>query len=303
MASAPDYLKLALELGIGGIYALPSGDHLYCRCPLHNDRSASFSLNISNGLWFCHAEQRGGTFTHLVMEVLGTDPFAAERWIQANSYIHVSPTPLLETQRGVPVLYDDTLAQYANAEMPKYWFDRGYTWETVDRFDIRFDKPNGRLAIPVRFPLDGPVTGIIYRSVSDPSWKYRNTPDFPKKTTLYAYDPQFKPETIMLTEGPLDALKAIQSGYPAHATFGAYVTDVQLALLRSYASATVIVAYDNPALDAAGRETTRNVALALLANGFDPWLFKFPANRKDIGECSSDEISDGIERRHRNIPF
>lgn len=281
---------MAYELGIGGHY-LPSGDHLYCRCPLHNDRSASFSLNLANGLWFCHAEQRGGTFTQLVMEVLELDTFAAERWIRDNSYVVASMPTIGDLPTEAPPMYDDTMSRYTRAEMPKYWFDRGFTWETADRFDIAYDKEGKRLAIPVRFPVGGPIVGIVYRSVGDPSWKYRNTPDFPKKTVLYGYDPHERPETILLTEGPLDALSAIQAGQTAYATFGAYVTKAQLKLLSGMPAHRYIVAYDN---DEAGRKAAENVANYLMTQGLNTKAFVYPANRKDLGECTSEEIARGV---------
>lgn len=238
-------------------------------------------------------------FTQLVMEVLELDLLSAERWIIEQSYVAPTTPTVQHIVKPTPAMYDDTLTQYTRAEMPKYWFDRGYSWEIADRFGVRYDKVGRRLAIPVRFPLSGPIVGIVYRSVGDPSWKYRNTPDFPKKTTLFAYDPQLRPDAILLTEGPLDALTAIQAGWVAYATFGAYVTDDQVRMIKEPArKARLIVAYDN---DKAGRKASNDVAHKLLQMNFSAWLFCFPKDRKDIGECSSEEIAYGVANAHRDF--
>lgn len=287
-----DYLSMAMELGLRGH---PSGDHLYCKCPLHNDRTASFSLNIFSGLWFCHAEQRGGRFSQLVMEILDITIGAAERWIVEQSYT-IRPFPLERIPAPSPTI--DLEAEYATAtdhELPDYWFQRGFTWETADAWGIRYNLQSHRLVIPCRFPRGGELVGLITRAVKpgdEP--KYRNSPNFPRKTTLFGYDPQLSEQQIILVEGPFDVINAWQHGFPAFATYGAYVTQEQVQLLQRMKSLhRVVIAGDD---DVQGRKGADNVMLMTLRrNGIWAVRFRFPAGRKDIGECSAQEIQQGIE--------
>ena len=58
-------------LSVFAHYDLPEpryGEHPM-RCPVHDDRVASASVNRSKGLWFCHACGAGGTATDMVMAV------------------------------------------------------------------------------------------------------------------------------------------------------------------------------------------------------------------------------------------
>lgn len=55
----------------------PSGQ-AYARCPLHNDNDPSFSVNLNNGLWTCHAGCGSGNmeqFERRFLERCG-EPFA-----------------------------------------------------------------------------------------------------------------------------------------------------------------------------------------------------------------------------------
>jgi hypothetical protein len=44
---------------------LPGGLQVNIRCPLHEENSASFSMNLQSGLWTCHARCRHGNFLQL----------------------------------------------------------------------------------------------------------------------------------------------------------------------------------------------------------------------------------------------
>ena len=52
------------------------------RCPFHEDRRASLSVNRDNGLWFCHADDFGGTAREFA-ERLGVEAPANNRHWQS----------------------------------------------------------------------------------------------------------------------------------------------------------------------------------------------------------------------------
>lgn len=47
-----------------------------CRCPFHEDKVASFSVNVEKGLWVCHAGCGGGSVIDLIAKFEGTNPRA-----------------------------------------------------------------------------------------------------------------------------------------------------------------------------------------------------------------------------------
>ena len=69
-------------LGALGIDGRQSGDELVACCPLHDERRPSFSVNLSTGLWICHAGCGGGNLAKLVHRVQGVDLHRAKRWLR-----------------------------------------------------------------------------------------------------------------------------------------------------------------------------------------------------------------------------
>lgn len=62
-----DFIRANIEV----VYTSIDGDEFRARCPLHDEREPSFSIN-RNGLWYCHAEQRGGGIHSLRREMRQT---------------------------------------------------------------------------------------------------------------------------------------------------------------------------------------------------------------------------------------
>src|SRR5438445_13694799 len=55
------------------------GSEISCRCPLHDDRSPSFSINIDTGLWICYAGCGSGNLAQLVQRIKGGSIAEARR--------------------------------------------------------------------------------------------------------------------------------------------------------------------------------------------------------------------------------
>ena len=58
-----------------------AGDNLTGRCPFHDDRNNSFSVNLKTGQWKCFAEDRGGNFISFWAELNGISTKDAYREI------------------------------------------------------------------------------------------------------------------------------------------------------------------------------------------------------------------------------
>lgn len=290
-----DYWELAQTLGIRGV---PTGDHLYACCPFHAERHPSFSLDLERGLWFCHTEQRGGDFPALVSEALDVGRMAARRWILEKS-ARLRPVDLAEKAEP-PMPRDIDIEAYVNVlsvdTLPMYWFERGFTWETADRWDVRYDKHARRIVIPVRFPHpDGTLVGYVSRTVVDERPKYRNSPNLAKEAVFFGYRAQHDPEAILLTEGPLDVLRLDQCGREGWAVLGSTMSEAHWRMLGEYPG-RVILAFDN---DSVGRSAIwRSVSEGLVRRSMlsQARVFRFPPGVKDIGECTPQQIENGIRQ-------
>lgn len=63
-----------------GVTLRPDGrGQAMTRCPFHDDRKSSLSLNVRRGLWFCHGGCGGGTFYGLAKRLGQSVPFTERR--------------------------------------------------------------------------------------------------------------------------------------------------------------------------------------------------------------------------------
>jgi len=254
-------------------------------CPLHDDTSPSFALNLDTGGWVCYAGCGSGDLALLVAEATGESVEAVRRRLLDNL-----PTDEASMWRVVtpddekPVRMYDPVLVYKHGVAPKYILNRGFTPATLKRWDVGKDEETGAVVLPVY--QGGELLGLIRRNVVPSARKYDNTPGFEKSEILFGLD--LVPETcysVTLVEGPLDAMWLDQQGYPAVASLGATLSVVQAGIL-SRRFTRVTVAYDP---DKAGRKGVRGAAYLLMSRGVDAWVATPPEGR-DVQECNEEEL-------------
>lgn len=193
---------------------------------------------------------------------------------------------------------------------------RGISEETLMRFMVGYgeirtrvtdlDLPPGadeyiashRIVIP-HFWKGTLVGWQTRRLMNDGTPKYVSSPDFPKETTIYNYEP--KRRVVVGVESPMSVLSKAHltdSGAPhIEGTFGAKVTDRQVRLMSMHPK--VILFFDN---DEAGWNATKQVADRLeglsdvwVAN--NPWRAD-PADLDDAAylSCIEDPIPYALWR-------
>lgn len=107
------------------------------------------------------------------------------------------------------------------------------------------------------------------RLTNDGTDKYISSPDFPKDSTIFNYDPR---RPALVVESPMSVLSKFHCCPIIEATFGAKVTDYQMRLLSEHTR--VILFFDN---DEAGWKATQVAGEALLPYS-DVWVFDNPYN-------------------------
>lgn len=124
--------------------------------------------------------------------------------------------------------------------------------------------------------------------------KYKHTPGFPKALTLYGADLAVPEEPLIVVESPLSVLRMRSEGVRnAVATFGAKVTDEQVALLRAYDR--VILFFDG---DYAGNAAVMDVA-ERLDKFTRVWAVELgDRDGYDPGDMERDELLDHIGRAY-----
>lgn len=237
------------------------------RCPIHADgqeRSASASLNISKGVWFCQTCGIGGSIASLIKEVKnGTreptpdppsadeigeatyDPFESE---EKSDVINISSRRVEREVENAEKINEAKVLTYcrylwSQPRKVKYLLGRGISEEVLREYEIGFDESRGRYTIPIR-DSDGALVNIRRYSR-----KYK-----PKMTNASGHGspPRLFPissldgedETVVVCEGEWDALVLLSNGIRAvTGTHGASTWDPRWS--EQFDGLNVFVCYDN----------------------------------------------------------
>ena len=206
-------------LGTLGIDGRQSGDELVACCPLHDDRRPSFSINLSTGLWICHAGCGGGNLAKLVHRVKGTDVHQAKRWLRK---VSLGDPVDGDWEEGEDAWddddwwYDEDWYFRSFCEPPAFALkDRGISDTAAADLSIRWDKqaalhrhvPGNKLdqtveteniisgwILPIRHPDTHGLRGYQTKAIGVLDGDTGTTPKTPKSRTLFGID-YFTPAT------------------------------------------------------------------------------------------------------------
>lgn len=228
--------------------ATVSRDEILCSCPFsqnhpNGDRHPSFRLNSEKGVYICYACGERGNIIQLAERVLGMSPFEARSTFSAD--LTDEAVDGLMRPRGVerkvltPLQAD--ISRWVGNKHP-YWRSRGFTDETVGKWQLGYDPAEDRVVVPVYFK--GELMGWSKRAVDDvtlPKWKH--SPDMPKSEILFGMD-NFNGDSAVLVEAPLSVVMLDQYGVSnAVASFGCSLSGSQARLLRANYN-NVLIFYD-----------------------------------------------------------
>jgi 5S rRNA maturation endonuclease (ribonuclease M5) len=135
------------------------------------------------------------------------------------------------------------------SKIPTYrWYDRG----REDKYDLV-----ERIMWPIT--IDGIIYGYTGRRLDDDKFlRYNSSDDLPSPKLLFPYDYFKSVETVVLVEGPTDALRLLNYGIPALAILGTGTwSKYKRTLLIRKGVKNVILCFDG---DKAGRLCTAKVS-------------------------------------------
>lgn len=155
-------------------------NNIMATCPFHRkpdgseEKSPSFSMSLINGLWLCFACHETGNLRTFLRSV-GVSHFIIEHQYRAllDEAAHAIPkrldplrpnvlteTPLPESLLGI--------FEFCPLDLLK----EGFTEETLERFDVGFDKTHMRITYPIR-DLNGQLFAISGRTVTNAEPRYK----------------------------------------------------------------------------------------------------------------------------------
>lgn len=271
-----------------------SGNEIIGCCPVHEkttgkpDRSPSWSMNASTGLWICHSCGARGNLPKLIAEITGSyESVSSIYHLLMNSGMEQLTKPKVQKIKS-----DVDWEAYMSFDKPPYeqLVKRNLKAVVADRYGIRWDTSKRAWIIPIISP-NGDLLGWQEKS----SYGVLNQPNGVKKSeTLFGID-RFSSRTAILVESPLDVVRfaSAYSGMHCLASFGVQVSRNQIDIIENVCD-SLIVALDN---DEAGITIGKKLLTALPTfRGGVKWLYYGHTKAKDIGDMSDDEVGIAVKK-------
>jgi DNA primase len=161
-----------------------------------------------------------------------------------------------------------------------YLSGRQITNESVRKFSLGYSEKQDMVTIPVASP-DGMEVGFVGRSIEGKDFK--NTPGLPKGKVLFNLHRVKTSSKVYVVESSFDAIRLDQCGFPAVATLGSNVSNIQIELLQKYFNDIYVIA-DN---DEAGGNM-KNRIIDKLGNRVN--VVTLDKKYKDIGDMDDQAI-------------
>ena len=287
---------------------------LNASCPLHRDNRPSFGINKSTGVYNCYV-CGSGSIVDLLRAILGisldeakekletfsSSPLAFEAWLRSfddnisverkkhNGYNTFLSEGMLRMYRTNPKNYHSLML-------------RGFDAKILAEAEVGYDRVLQRLTFPIR-NKQGLFTGIVGRTV-----KRKNTGQARWKVywetrireQLYNINNVLDRQHLLITEGPLDVLRAVQFDYPREAVvgiFSATPTKTQIEMIRQLNPKSLTIALDN---DEAGSIGTAKLYEAFI-DELPIFQVEFPKDTKDLGEQTYENFWKMIKNKHSPI--
>lgn len=287
-------------------------------CPMHKkrtgkeDHSPSWSINLDSGMHMCFSCGYKGNLIQLVCDLnefyiklwgdkeVGYDYKAAEEWLA--TIAEVEPAKLLEMLRALPDYIEPSAKPIEMSEARLAVFveppaeqlaSRNLTDYAAKKYGLLWDAKKSAWILPMREPHFNKLMGWQEKGTVERTFLNRPA-GLQKSKTLFGIENQNE-EVVIVVESPLDCVRIASCGVlGAVAICGAAISEEQVKLLRY--SDKIIVALDNPNLDAAGYKGSSEMRKHARKYGLNLYFFNYgDSNKKDPGDMTDEEIRWGID--------
>jgi DNA primase len=265
-----DYLSLLDKYGIG-IDRYANSDNVFidrCPNPDHIENTPSCGFNFKTGLYNCLGCHESGNFEKLLIRYTGISKSEAKRELMS---LENTDSLISEIENDLDELGSDEVTtevkylsiksfhnRYISLEQNEkawqYMLSRGFTSETIKRFDFRYGGDKGRWADRVIFPIYNEVGKLLTFTgrtlIKNKNPKYKNVRGRSNLQTLFGLHQLFVKygvrhfKYLIIEEGGLDAAYLQQFGICSVATTGtSNLKAHQIYLLKKHCD-IVILNYD-----------------------------------------------------------
>lgn len=289
------------------------GKNIQVQCPYHGngqERRPSAGIRKQDGLFHCFACNQSHTLPEVISYVFGHEDMFGEwgmKWLAKNF-----ATVRIEERKDVEIdmernnitdknnLLGNIIHSKPNTFVTEeeldsyryyhqYWTERGITAEwLIELFDLGYDKKTDCITFPVR-DIDGNCLFVARRSVKT---KWFNYPKDVEKPLYGIYELKqkgvydFYGATVFITESMIDCLRLWQNHRLAIALNGTGSSE-QFEQIRKMPIRKIVLATDS---DMAGIKARAKIRVHCTNKLITEVIL--PDGRKDIGECTDEEIQN-----------
>ena len=322
LASGLDCQALLQALGAERITV--RGVEIFSLCPLHEEKTPSFSLNLEKGLFHCFACGAEGNVISLIQKKLRLSFEDACQWLmnfcglqgQAGAFVNLfikfkesnafidSIKRVVELFQDQNTIFDESFLNKLTHEHREFYLEKGFSEAILDEFEVGYAvDPQfvGRLFFPLRNEQGG-LIGFTGRRIDgkDKVMKWIHSFALAKKNMLYnlhrakSHAIIENTKELILTEGPGDCMRAAQYGKRnVVGLLGSSLAEFQKWLLLKHAF-RLVLALDG---DVAGQQATKRIIYDLWGD-FELYTLSFPAE-KDLADLSRQEFETTYEQKIR----
>ena len=260
-------------------------------CPYHNNnRTPAGEVDKYNGTFFCFSCQKVADLVEFTMHMSGRTYFEAARFIKSketegnleqdiNKALYQKPEFVPFDELIIKRLYNNLLQ---SDRAKDYFTYRKINLQSWAKFSLGYSEKQDMVTVPVHSPEGMPV-GFVGRSIEGKEFK--NTPGLPKAKTLFNLNRVKTADRVYVVESSFDAIRLDQVGFPAVATLGANVSNIQIELLQKYFNNIIVIA-DN---DEAGGNMKTKIIEKL---GSRVSVIQLNNQYKDIGDMDDKSIKE-----------
>lgn len=274
-------------------------ENLMAKCPFHRkvdgsmERTASFSVSLTKGVWFCFGCQEKGNLRQLfelLNEPVGSrlDAILQElRNTAAPTYNPTRPRLLEVFDKPLP---EKVLGAFDECPVALVE-DDGFSESTLQYFGVGYDRKNTRITFPLR-DITGVLVGISGRTVTDqyPRYKVYDSEftayglaaraQIRKSTILWNGDKVYQEacfrkltSPIVIVEGFKACMRVWDAGYKnAVALLGTYLSEDQQWVLERVGAPIVLMLDRNSAgmkgMSEVGRKLSKSLQVRVVGEYF-----------------------------------
>lgn len=276
-----------------------SKDEFNIRCPFHDDKVPSLSINTKHGLWICHSGCGQGTLREFLVKYLGTRMFTLPH---EEDYDFIFSLEDIEEEEIGEL--SEVVCPFDFSDFPAWIMDRGFNRPTIKKWGFGRNKATGSLVIPIK-DNNARLVGWVCRAPPKSEHRYTYSKGLRTSQLLFGehflknasgwIDPIKGPYSyICIVEGPLDAIWLDQNKIPAVALLGINMSRSQERRLENLRAGEFVLCLDN---DIAGQTAIKTIGRRLAKYGVVSYI-QLPESAKDVQDVrKKDQIVSIINNR------